>query len=132
MLFCISIIFKTKLPLFVVFNKSDAADAHKTVSWLLDYDKFLEELGKEGEKYVTSLSRSMALSLEEFYSDLAYVCVSSLTHKGFDNIIQKLDTLKDEYSKIKDPTPLQKEQGRDSDNERQNEHQKTTESQKLS
>ena len=79
MLFCVSIIFKSRLPLLVIFNKQDMANTNRIVEWLQDYDKFLEALREDQERYISSLSRSMALSLDEFYSDLDYSVVSSIT-----------------------------------------------------
>lgn len=41
MLFCCSIFYKLKLPIIVVFNKSDVANSEILVDWMKDYDKFL-------------------------------------------------------------------------------------------
>lgn len=42
MLFCVSIMFRLKLPMIVVFNKCDCVDNKEIVKgWLTDYDKLL-------------------------------------------------------------------------------------------
>ena len=100
MLFCVSIIFKSKLPLLVVFNKEDMGNTNKIVEWLTDYDKFLEALREDQERYISSLSRSMALSLDEFYSDLDYSVVSSITHEGMESVVAQLPKLALEFDKL--------------------------------
>jgi NADH/NAD ratio-sensing transcriptional regulator Rex len=100
MLFCVSIIFKTKLPLLVIFNKDDMADSSKIVDWMQDYDKFLDALKSDHERYISSLSRSMALSLDEFYCDLDFSVVSSITHKGMQGVVGQFPKLRDEYFKL--------------------------------
>ena len=77
------------------------ADTNRIVEWLQDYDKFLAELRKDQERYVSSLSRSMALSLDEFYCDLDFAEVSSVTRKGMDKVVGRFGKLRDEYCKIK-------------------------------
>lgn len=44
MLFCCSVLFRTKLPVEVVFNKSDKDQERKQKKWMTDYDVFLEDL----------------------------------------------------------------------------------------
>lgn len=41
MLFCCSILYKTKLPIVVVFNKSDIADANVPIGWMKNFDQFM-------------------------------------------------------------------------------------------
>ena len=101
MLFCVSIIFKTKLPIYVIFNKEDTADAYKLIDWMKDYNKFLSALREDEQRYVSSLSRSMALSLDEFYQDLDYSAVSSITHKNFENVVANFEKLQNEFFKLK-------------------------------
>ena len=50
---------------------------------------------------MSSLSRSMSLVLEEFYSNILAVGVSALTQKGFDaELLAKFDQAKKEYDEI--------------------------------
>ena len=66
MLYSLSILYKSKIPLCVVFNKIDVQDCKFVQDWMTDYDKFDEALAKE-ENYLASFSRSMSLVLDEFY-----------------------------------------------------------------
>jgi signal recognition particle receptor subunit beta len=59
MLFCCSILYKLKLPILVVFNKSDVADPQVPIGWMKDYDSFIDVI-KGSENYLSTLSRSMA------------------------------------------------------------------------
>lgn len=66
MLYSLSILYKSKLPLGIVFNKIDILDHTFLLNWMKDFDEFDKSLQLEGS-YLTSLSRSMSLVLEEFY-----------------------------------------------------------------
>jgi len=69
MLFCCSILYKTRLPILLAFNKSDVADATVPINWMTDYEAFMDVV-KSSSNYLSTLSRSLALALEEFYSQL--------------------------------------------------------------
>lgn len=49
-----------------------------------EFDEFDAALSKENN-YLSSLSRSMSLVLEEFYSNILSIGVSAYTLKGFDD-----------------------------------------------
>ena len=66
MLYALSILYKSKIPLLVVFNKIDVMDHRFAVNWMTDFNAFDEALAKQ-DNYLSSLSRSMSLVLEEFY-----------------------------------------------------------------
>jgi len=53
----------------VVFNKNDVADAQVPIQWMTDFESFMDAV-RQGENYLSTLSRSMALALDEFYSEL--------------------------------------------------------------
>ena len=55
-----SIMFKSRLPLLLVFNKADAADPEVPRSWMADFQNFHEALDKDST-YAASLSRSLSL-----------------------------------------------------------------------
>lgn len=100
MLYSLSILYKTKLPLIVVFNKIDVLDHSFAEKWMTDFDEFDQSLSLV-DNYLSSLSRSMSLVLEEFYANILSIGVSSLTGKGIDEkLLAKFDEAKKEYEEV--------------------------------
>ncbi|KAH3682130.1 hypothetical protein WICPIJ_006933, partial [Wickerhamomyces pijperi] len=106
MLYACSILYKTKLPMILVFNKTDVQDAAFAKEWLTDFEAFQEALRSneddenQGSGYMNSLVNSMSLMLEEFYSQLDVVGVSSYTGDGFDEFMAAVDNKVDEYNEF--------------------------------
>jgi GTPase SAR1 family protein len=67
MMYACSILYKTKLPFRIVFNKTDIVSHEFAVEWMRDIDVFEEALRSE-KSYMSTLTRSMAFVMEEFYS----------------------------------------------------------------
>jgi GTPase SAR1 family protein len=73
-----SILYKTKLPFVLVFNKTDVASHEFALEWMQDFEAFQAALAShsgsrdaEGEPtYMNSLMNSMSLVLDEFYKHL--------------------------------------------------------------
>ncbi|CAD0019668.1 unnamed protein product [Aureobasidium pullulans] len=94
MLYAISIMYKTRLPMILVFNKNDVKSEEEAIDWMRDFESFQEALRREEEEeagtgaggsgYMGSLLNSMSLVLEEFYNNLSVVGVSSMTGAGID------------------------------------------------
>ena len=112
MLYACSILYKTKLPMILVFNKTDVQDADFAKEWMTDFEKFQEALHKEEEKgvfggegfgggsgYMSSLLNSMSLMLEEFYSHLSMVAVSSTTGDGVDAFFEAVEVKREEFNR---------------------------------
>ena len=104
MLYAVSILYKTKLPMIIVFNKTDMEPCEERIEWMRDFEKFQIALRKEeelsdgsGSGYMSSLMNSMSLVLEEFYNHLDVVGVSALTGDGFDEYLECLERKRAEY-----------------------------------
>ena len=87
MLYACSMLYRTRLPLVVCFNKTDVASHEFCLEWMRDYDKFQEALDdvSDAEGFYGSLTRSLSMALDEFYSGFANACgVSAVTGDGID------------------------------------------------
>ncbi|ODV94279.1 hypothetical protein PACTADRAFT_51143 [Pachysolen tannophilus NRRL Y-2460] len=109
MLYACSILYKTKLPMIVVFNKTDVEKADFAKEWMQDFEKFQESLRTDpnmngefsnGSGYMSSLVNSMSLMLEEFYSTLDVVACSAYTGEGFDDFLNAIDKKTEEYNEV--------------------------------
>ena len=109
MLYACSILYKTKLPMIIVFNKTDVTKADTVKEWMSDFEVFQAALrddqelnGEDGTSsgYMSSLINSMSLMLEEFYSQLDVVGVSAYTGEGFDELRGAVDNKVDEYNEF--------------------------------
>ncbi|KAF8736764.1 hypothetical protein AX14_013999 [Amanita brunnescens Koide BX004] len=107
MLYACSILYKTKLPFILVFNKTDVQSHAFAVEWMQDFEEFQSALAahsgtrdSEGEPtYMNSLMNSMSLVLDEFYKNLKAVGVSSMTGDGVQEFFDAVDASRDEYEK---------------------------------
>ncbi|KAK5053781.1 hypothetical protein LTR84_001742 [Exophiala bonariae] len=115
MLYACSILYKTKLPMILVFNKTDVQDAEFAREWMTDFEKFQDALQEEqnkgvfggeghgGSGYMGSLVNSMSVMLEEFYSHLNMVAVSSMTGDGIDDFFEAVEEKRKEFEKDYQP-----------------------------
>uniref|UniRef100_A0A672FQM6 GPN-loop GTPase n=1 Tax=Salarias fasciatus TaxID=181472 RepID=A0A672FQM6_SALFA len=90
MLYACSILYKTKLPFIVVMNKTDIIDHRFAVDWMQDFEVFQDALNQE-TSYVSNLTRSMSLVLDQFYADLRVVGVSAVTGSGLDELLVQVE-----------------------------------------
>lgn len=107
MLYACSILYKTKLPMILVFNKTDAQDAGFAKEWMTDFEAFQRALresegndeGVGGSGYMASLLNSMSLMLDEFYKHLDLVAVSAMTGAGIDDFMKAVESKCAEYER---------------------------------
>ncbi|WVQ76664.1 hypothetical protein IAR50_006338 [Cryptococcus sp. DSM 104548] len=103
MLYACSILYKTKLPFILVFNKTDVQPHDFALEWMADFEKYQEALNdkardEHGEgSYVNSLMGSMCLVLEEFYNNLRAVGVSAMTGEGMRDFFNAVEEARQEY-----------------------------------
>ncbi|KAK2732485.1 hypothetical protein FQN57_002618 [Myotisia sp. PD_48] len=121
MLYACSILYKTKLPMILVFNKTDVKDAKFAKEWMADFEKFQAALAEEeasgtyeggeggaggvggGSGYMGSFLNSMSLMLEEFYRHLSVVGVSSMTGDGVDDFFAAVEEKRKEFERDYQP-----------------------------
>jgi hypothetical protein len=96
MLYACSILYKTRLPMVLVFNKTDVEPADTCIEWMQDCIAF-QEASAEDESYMSSLVQSMSLVLEEFYKNLRVASVSAFTGDGMEEFFEKVDEAAKEY-----------------------------------
>ena len=65
-------------------------DHNFAVEWMQDFEVFEEALAQD-TSYMSSLTRSMNLVLDEFYQNLRTVGVSSVTGAGMDEFKKAVD-----------------------------------------
>nr|SVE93647.1 EOG090X072H [Scapholeberis mucronata] len=90
MLYACSILYKLRLPFIVVMNKIDVVRHDYAVEWMRDFDAFEAALSNDSS-YNANLSRSLSLTLDEFYKDLNAVGFSAVTGEGFDEFLAAVD-----------------------------------------
>ncbi|RAL02522.1 putative ATP binding protein [Aspergillus ibericus CBS 121593] len=130
MLYACSILYKTKLPMILVFNKTDVQDAEFAKEWMSDFDAFQQALREEeesgafgteggaggfgaGSGYMGSLLNSMSLMLEEFYRHLNVVGVSSMTGDGIDEFFGAVEEKRQEFERDYKPELERKKKERE-------------------
>eukprot|EP00977_Amphora_coffeiformis_P004387 scaffold935_cov155-Amphora_coffeaeformis.AAC.15 len=88
MLYACSMLYRTKLPLVVCFNKTDVVSHEFCTEWMRDHEAFQAALDEQSSSagFYGSLTRSLSLVLDEFYSNFANaVGVSAVTGQGMDD-----------------------------------------------
>jgi GTPase SAR1 family protein len=95
MMYACSILYKTRLPLVLAFNKTDVVSHEFAREWMTDFEAFQtaarDASDAEDGTYMSSLTQSMGLVLEEFYRTLECVGVSAATGTGFDDLFAAIE-----------------------------------------
>ncbi|KAG1673562.1 hypothetical protein FOA52_003862 [Chlamydomonas sp. UWO 241] len=97
MLQACSILYKTKLPMMLVFNKVDVTRHDFALEWMADFETYLKALEADGT-YAATLSRSLSLVLDEFYQSMRSVGVSAVTGEGMDAFFEGVAACAAEYA----------------------------------
>lgn len=128
MLYACSILYKTKLPIILVFNKTDVKDASFAKEWMTDFEAFQDALrrdessdalggleggGHGGSGYMGSLLNSMSLMLDEFYAHLRVVGVSARLGTGVEDFFAAVDEKRHEFMRDYHPELQRRREARD-------------------
>lgn len=110
MLYACSIMYKTRLPMIIVFNKSDVCSSAFAEAWMRDFDAFDAALNEAN--FAGTLARSMARALEEFYTVMRCVTVSAVAETGFDDLAVAVREAVAEYEREYEPQLKRRKEAR--------------------
>lgn len=120
MLYACSVLYRMKLPFICVLNKTDIIDCQFAIDWMRDFEAFQSALSahrsagaepgadqfdsadgpgaqQDCSQYMSSLTNSLSLVLDEFYNDLSCCGVSSVTGEGFDQFMTLVAGATEQY-----------------------------------
>ncbi|WCJ26692.1 GPN-loop GTPase QQT2 [Euphorbia peplus] len=90
------ILYKTRLPLVLAFNKTDIAQHQFALEWMEDFEAFQAAVSSDNS-YSSTLAQSLSLVLDEFYKNLKSVGVSAVSGAGMDAFFKAVEASAEEY-----------------------------------
>ncbi|KAH9683903.1 GPN-loop GTPase QQT2 [Citrus sinensis] len=96
MLYACSILYKTRLPLVLAFNKTDVAQHEFALEWMQDFEVFQAAISSD-HSYTSTLTNSLSLALDEFYKNLKSVGVSSVSGAGIEAYFKAVEESAQEF-----------------------------------
>ena len=99
MLQAVSILYKTRLPLIVVFNKIDVARHETMMRWMED-SRVHAALDETPARNASDLSRSLSLVLDAFYKGLRVAGVSAMTGEGMETLFDVIARARKEHGRV--------------------------------
>ncbi|GMH90799.1 hypothetical protein TrVE_jg1289 [Triparma verrucosa] len=98
MLYACSMMYRSRLPMVIALNKIDLQSSKIIKEWMDDYSTFMDAMECTGEEsYYNSLNRSLAMTLDKFYSTLKRCSVSGATGEGVEEYLQCVDSARSEF-----------------------------------
>ncbi len=76
------------------FNKIDVIGSAFAEEWMQDFETYLAALEGQQEEYMSSMNRSLALVMDEFYRNIRACGVSASSGAGVDKLFAKVVTNK--------------------------------------
>jgi len=96
MSYACSMLYRTKLPFLIAFNKNDEIREELCMSWMKNLEKFQSDCNLT-TTYMGTLTKELALVLSEFYKNIKSIGVSAVSGYGINQLLMSLHTLTQEY-----------------------------------
>ena len=96
-LYATSIMYKSQLPLLLVYNKADACDTNLLNEWMRDPKSLEDALNAHSDSYASVLYQNMSLLLSEFYESIGSVSLSAATGQGMEELFKAILDSRAEY-----------------------------------